>query len=301
MAEVSPAPQLNIGQRFNPYRASQAMFIPLRMARYKGLSWTEKGVYACLRQHAGKRGYCWPDQETIAEDAAISRNRVSEVLSTLESKGFIERVRNGRRIEVFFLYHQIFAGTQADPGDDISNLPDIHEDPDVSNDSPECRDSDTTIDPDMPTVEIPTCRYSDSSSVDISTLDVDISTPHVDISTLHVDISTCPITIRNEVVKEEVHEGVKEAAVHARAPTQLELFSHLFPGRARDWMMDELNFLNDEYDPDAVTEAIKAALNQPTRPRAPRQWINARLRNKNNTKPKGESNYGRRTSDDYGL
>lgn len=75
---------------FVPYKLFTGAFIPEWLMQHTGLTASEKLVWARLAQYAGKDGYCWPKQETIAEDCGISTRQVVRSINTLIDLKFIK-------------------------------------------------------------------------------------------------------------------------------------------------------------------------------------------------------------------
>ena len=98
------------GDIFNPYRVFNCAFIPIAMLEYCGLTPGAKLCYARLCLHAGQRGYCWPKQDTLAKEIAVSDRQVRYYLSELETEGFILIIQRGlRRSNLYrFLWHPVF-------------------------------------------------------------------------------------------------------------------------------------------------------------------------------------------------
>ena len=102
---------LEIGQRFSPYKMFQGIFIPTNILK-ADIHSTAKLLYGFLSKCAGKKGYCWPSQEVIAKETNLAPRNVQRNLKILEQKGFIERKlskqENKKTTRYFFLYHPSF-------------------------------------------------------------------------------------------------------------------------------------------------------------------------------------------------
>ena len=79
-----------MSQYYNPYKMFVGSFIPNWLMKCSKISSTAKLCYARLAQYAGETGYCYPNQEQLAEELGISRRQVIRVLKELEAKTFIE-------------------------------------------------------------------------------------------------------------------------------------------------------------------------------------------------------------------
>lgn len=64
---------------------------------YSAENSTEKAVLLVLANYADGTGYCFPGQESIAEQAACSERTVRRVLDALEARGIITREERRRR------------------------------------------------------------------------------------------------------------------------------------------------------------------------------------------------------------
>jgi DNA-binding Lrp family transcriptional regulator len=77
--------------------------------KMKDLSIQAKATYSYLASITGSRDYCFPKQETIAEDLGVSRQMVSKYLNELLIKGLIKKsklyddIRSNLKYEVMFI------------------------------------------------------------------------------------------------------------------------------------------------------------------------------------------------------
>src|SRR5947207_9643619 len=68
------------------------------------LSASAKLVYEALLSYMWHMDYCWPSQQTIADQLGRSRRTVIRALQELEARGYIERWRRGlTRTNVYFV------------------------------------------------------------------------------------------------------------------------------------------------------------------------------------------------------
>ncbi|MUM78676.1 hypothetical protein GKC30_13630 [Pseudodesulfovibrio sp. F-1] len=136
------ANHLKTGQRFNPYRLFNGMFLPNLVARTRLLSPTDKLVWARLCQFAGGNGLCFPSFTRIAHELGISRSGAIKSVKSLVDKGFLEKhipsgaeLGNQKTNRYYFLWHPIFdepfnaPGTHCVPGAASGNAPSIQNEP----------------------------------------------------------------------------------------------------------------------------------------------------------------------------
>jgi uncharacterized phage protein (TIGR02220 family) len=110
---------LRIGGVFNPYKLFVGVFIPNVLMRYKGIKPNSKLVWGRLAQYAGEKGYCWPSQDTLADETGLSRDTVLRSVKELEKDGFIvvgrpdgaDKVAH-KTSEYRFLFHVCFSTSQ---------------------------------------------------------------------------------------------------------------------------------------------------------------------------------------------
>lgn len=111
-----------VGKTFNPFQIFVGSFIPNCLLRSPILTPVEKLLWARLAQFAGQDGECYPKQETIATELAISVDRVGRLLANLEEKSFILKI-NPTGVDRLkhlnnrykFLWHPIFETGQVEP------------------------------------------------------------------------------------------------------------------------------------------------------------------------------------------
>ena len=100
---------------FNPYKNFVGSFIPNCLLQYRELSSSAKLLWARLAQYAGENGYCYPSQQTLADELGLSERQVRNLLQELETKQFIYRETPQGQDKVFhkttryyFILHPIF-------------------------------------------------------------------------------------------------------------------------------------------------------------------------------------------------
>lgn len=72
---------------------SRFVQIPWPMLAYKGLTATQKILYAVLYFHCGDRGRAHPTISTLASEIGLGKDATMNALDALESQGFILRAR----------------------------------------------------------------------------------------------------------------------------------------------------------------------------------------------------------------
>lgn len=101
-----------IGERFNPYKTFNGVFIPEAIVSIpvKKLSQGAKLAYGRLCRYAGKNGLAYPRRETLAEEIGCKVRQVDSYLNQLKRFGLLEAVRIGlgKPNEYYFIWHEIF-------------------------------------------------------------------------------------------------------------------------------------------------------------------------------------------------
>jgi alkylated DNA nucleotide flippase Atl1 len=114
MAEQqAPAPALQVGQPFNPFRIFVGIFIPDALVRSNVISAGAKLTYGRLARYAGQDGKCYPAVETLAAEIGLGARQVQRYLAELERVHLIRRVvryaghaQTSNGFE--FLWHEMF-------------------------------------------------------------------------------------------------------------------------------------------------------------------------------------------------
>lgn len=70
--------------------------LPTVILTAKDLSGNAKLVYAMLLKYAWSDSYCFPGQERLAADLAISRDTANLCVSELSKKGYLKIIRRGQ-------------------------------------------------------------------------------------------------------------------------------------------------------------------------------------------------------------
>lgn len=94
-------------KRINPYKLFVGSFIPNWLIVRSEISPGAKLLYARLSQYAGKKGYAFPGQETIAKELGVSKRSITSYLTELIEHELIEKERRGlkKTNRYYFLQH----------------------------------------------------------------------------------------------------------------------------------------------------------------------------------------------------
>jgi len=82
---------LRAGEPFNPTHLFSGVFVPDVLLRYRGLSPTEKFIWARLARYGGDNGFAFPSVPTLAGELGLSDRQVQRGLAALERERFIRR------------------------------------------------------------------------------------------------------------------------------------------------------------------------------------------------------------------
>lgn len=106
----------------NPYKLFVGSFIPNWLLHRKEISNGAKLCYARLCQFAGKNGKCYPSQETIAKEVALSVRQVQRYIKELIDNDLLIQKQQGLQKPnlYYFIWHHWMNGI-----DDDSDLSDI--------------------------------------------------------------------------------------------------------------------------------------------------------------------------------
>ena len=91
----------------NPYKQFNGVFIPDWLLESDICSVNAKVMYALLTRYAGKDGFCYPKQSTLADRLGTSRRSVINYLKELQDCELIERKRTKGNNNYFFLEHNL--------------------------------------------------------------------------------------------------------------------------------------------------------------------------------------------------
>ena len=95
------------GDRFNPYKKFNGIFIPDWLAVRREISQGAKIAYGRLLRYAGKDGKCYPSIDKLANDIGVKKRQVAGYLKELKELKLIESIQRGRghSNEYLFLFH----------------------------------------------------------------------------------------------------------------------------------------------------------------------------------------------------
>lgn len=90
------------------YRSYWAV-LPGEVAHNKSLTIAAKYLYVILSSMAHEKGFCWPENETLADEMQLSKRRVVELIGMLRDSGFIKVIfkQEGKR-ERRYIYCGMF-------------------------------------------------------------------------------------------------------------------------------------------------------------------------------------------------
>ena len=80
---------------FDPVSTAGFTQVPNYILRSKDLSVGAKLAYAMLLSYAWQNDYCFPGQETLADDIGVSRRSVITFIKELQAGGFVTVKRQG--------------------------------------------------------------------------------------------------------------------------------------------------------------------------------------------------------------
>lgn len=95
-------------KRINPYKRFDGAWVPNWLLEREEVSAQAKLLYARLAQYAGKKGYAWPTQETLAHATGLPGRTLQRHLQELEGYGLVEIERRGLNLPnvYYFLEHE---------------------------------------------------------------------------------------------------------------------------------------------------------------------------------------------------
>lgn len=93
---------------FDPVAAGGFTQVPNIILKSKEVSVGAKLTYAMLLSYAWDNDFCFPGQETLAEDIGVSKRSVVTFVSDLEIAGYISIKRQGLgRVNIYTLHAKI--------------------------------------------------------------------------------------------------------------------------------------------------------------------------------------------------
>jgi len=93
--------------------------LPGEVVRAKNLTIAAKYLYVLLSSMTYDKGFCWPENETLAGEMQLSKRRVVELLGMLRDSGFIKIIfkQNGKK-ERRYIYCGMFPDRVESPPED---------------------------------------------------------------------------------------------------------------------------------------------------------------------------------------
>jgi len=119
---------MQIGESFSPYKMFVGAFIPTAILANPDLRPSAKLVYGRLCQYAGKDGYAFPKQETLAQECGLAPRSIQAPLDELVKIGLIRVIRpegknrlmhKSNRYE--FLWHSMFDDSTENCGSECAS------------------------------------------------------------------------------------------------------------------------------------------------------------------------------------
>ena len=93
---------------FDPVSSGGFTQVPNFILRSKDLSAGAKLTYAALLSYAWQNDFCFPGQETLAEDMGFSRRSVVTFIKELQTRGCLTVKRQGlNKPNIYTLHHVI--------------------------------------------------------------------------------------------------------------------------------------------------------------------------------------------------
>ncbi len=100
----------------DPVVAAGFTQVPNFILRNPDISAGAKVVYAMFLSYAWHNDSCFPGQDRLAEDMGLTRPRVTQLISELESAGFITIQRRGQgKTNLYKVHFQVQAKPQSFP------------------------------------------------------------------------------------------------------------------------------------------------------------------------------------------
>lgn len=89
--------------RYNPWRLFHGAFVPNWLLERSEVSATAKLLFGMLCQHAGKKGSCFPRQDTLAAELGTTERSIRRFISELKNHRLIDTVYDGKiKSNVYF-------------------------------------------------------------------------------------------------------------------------------------------------------------------------------------------------------
>lgn len=102
---------MRVGERFNPHRMFDGVFIPEAICQYKGISPGAKLAYGRFCRFAGRTDEVFPSMATLGREIGCSANQARSYVKELIDDRFVEVERDPGRVNTYyFLWHSAFDG-----------------------------------------------------------------------------------------------------------------------------------------------------------------------------------------------
>src|ERR1700722_6442543 len=105
-----PSGEPVFGQPFSAYRMFDGVWMPWCVVQTSLISPGAKILLGVLLKHCGRRNYCWPKQETFAQELGLSERSVRNYLQELVDHELIAvEIRGFHQSNVYTsLWHKIY-------------------------------------------------------------------------------------------------------------------------------------------------------------------------------------------------
>lgn len=124
--------------------------LPGEIVQSKELTIAAKYLYVILSSMAHEKGFCWPENETLASEIQLSKRRVVELLGMLRDSGFIKIIfRQEGKTERRYIYCGMFPDridtVSDDAADDMPEGCEISQEGNAEDSMPPCEKSHTPV------------------------------------------------------------------------------------------------------------------------------------------------------------
>ncbi|MBW2011962.1 MAG: helix-turn-helix domain-containing protein, partial [Deltaproteobacteria bacterium] len=90
---------------FLPYRSFRNfVIIPLNMISQPNIPASAVNLYGILSKYAGKDGFCYPSQKTLACDLGVTERQVRNLIHILEENNYIRRIFNEEDHRIYYIF-----------------------------------------------------------------------------------------------------------------------------------------------------------------------------------------------------
>lgn len=82
--------------------------VPVALIQEPNITLWEIKVYIALSSFQGQQDTCWPSRDQIAERSALHSTNVSKALTSLEKRGWVEKMRRGKgKTNVYYVLDEV--------------------------------------------------------------------------------------------------------------------------------------------------------------------------------------------------